>query len=69
MGATERDLMERDRDYAAMGLLPPDAMRDLAGKAAIRAYGILNYDPVKAWELLQYAADMMRASLPQREVA
>lgn len=66
-GMSERDLMERDREYAAMGWLSPDCMRDMAAKAALRGYGILKTDPERAWEFLQFSADLQRASLPERE--
>lgn len=69
MALTERDQMERDRDYAAMGYLSPECMRDMAAKALLRGYGILKTDPTRAWEFMQFAADMQRASLPKREVA
>lgn len=60
---TEQDLMERDREYAAMGWITPDCMRDIAAKALLRGYGILKTDPSRAWEFIQFAADMQRASL------
>lgn len=63
MALTERDQMERDRDYAAMGYLSPECMRDMAAKALLRGYGILKTDPNRAWEFMQFAADMQRASL------
>lgn len=66
---TERESMERDRDYAAMGLLPPDAMRDCAVQHLLKGYGCVNSDPVMAWERIQLAADLLRASLPTKEVA
>lgn len=66
---TERELMAMDRNYAAMGEFSAKDLRDMATKALLRAYGIANYDPEKAWELMQYAADMQRASLPTKGVA
>lgn len=68
-GMSERDLMERDREYAAMGWITPDCMRDMAAKALLRGYGILKTDPKRAWEFAQFAADMLRASMPAKEVA
>ena len=69
MGMTELEMMERDREYAAIGWLSPDCMRDMAAKALLRGYGILKTDPKRAWEFIQFAADLQRASLPQKEVA
>lgn len=63
MALTLREQMERDREYAAMGWITPDCMRDMAGKASLYAYGVLKSDPVRAQELMQFAADMLRVSL------
>ena len=67
MGATERDLMERDRDFAAMGELDARQMRALATRALLRAYGEAPVNAERAWEFAQFAADMLRASLPPKE--
>lgn len=66
---TERDLMERDRDYAAMGEFDARTLRAMAARALIRAYGTAPVNPEQAYEFAQFAADMLRASLPKREVA
>lgn len=66
---TEQEQLERHRDYAAMGDLDPDSMRRLAADATIRAWTVIRTEPERAWLLLQFAADMLRASMPAKEVA